>query len=56
MGDSLATIDMDRKRRGLLRPFRRGGEIDPRLTQYGHGLRYTSVSSGILIHPAVKPQ
>ena len=36
MGDRLATIDMGRKK-GLLCPFRGGGELDPRLTQCGLG-------------------
>jgi len=48
MGDRLATIYMGQKG-GLLSPFWWGAAIPP-------GQRFTSVPSGIFIHPAVWPQ
>jgi len=53
MGDRFAKIDMGRKV-GAAMPL--SGELDPHLTQSGHGPRPTSVPSAILIHSAVWPQ
>jgi len=49
MGNHLA-----KSRRGLLCPFR-GGAGSPSNTMWP-GLRHTSITSGILIHPTVWPQ
>jgi len=38
MGDGLVTIDMGRKEGGCYTPF--GGELGPRLTQYGWAEAY----------------
>ena len=60
MGNRLATMDMDMDRKwGCCAPplFSGGGELDPHLTQcrLDRGIP-RSAASGILIHPAVRPQ
>ena len=54
MGDRLSTIDMHRKSRGLC-PFGEEGAESPSNTM-SPGSRPTSLTSGILIYPAVWPQ
>jgi len=55
MGDRLATIDMGHKVEAVVPPFSRGRAGSPSNTMLP-GPRPTSVSSSMLIHPAVWPQ
>jgi len=56
MGDHLVTTDMGRKFGEGSAHFAWVGELGHHRTQCGLGRGYTSVLSGILIHPAVWPQ
>jgi len=58
MGDSLATIDTDRKLEGIVPPFLRGrgGGAGSLCNTMWPGPRPTFIPSDILIHPAVWPQ